>query len=108
MFSSERSGSYLTDTFLFRIKKNVSIKINFLEKTFKKLGFICSCFFKLLPKFSDFIVYDAFIVKITPKSIRLYVVFIQNNIWSKKIIDFSSEKMLNSGNSVVSQRWPKT
>ena len=46
--------------------------------------FFLQFFFKLLPKFSDFINSDNCIEKITSKPIRLYPVFIQKNIYFNK------------------------
>ena len=55
-------------------------------------GFFSVFFFKLLPKFSDFVNSD-----------ELYPVFIQeNNLKQIKHRFFSSDKMRNSGNSATS------
>ena len=54
-------------------------------------------FFKLLPKFSDFINSVDCIGKITSKSIRLYTVFNKKNGFNKINI-ISGEKIRNSDN----------
>ena len=66
----------------------------------KNFRFYFAVFFKLLPKFSDFINYDDSVGKMTSKSIRLYPVFIKKsfNLIKKGII--SGEKMKNSGNYI--------
>ena len=53
--------------------------------------------------FSDFVISDDCIGKITLKSIRLYPVFIKKKFEVNRKIDFfSNEKMRHSGNSAAS------
>ena len=59
MVSSERSNSNLSESFLFEFKKkNVFHKNQFLGDELKIYVFLQFFFFKLLPKFSDFINFD--------------------------------------------------
>ena len=66
-----------------------------------KVWVFFAVFFKLLPKFDDFINSDDCIGKMTSKPIRNFPVFNKNfflNLIIKEII--SSEKMRNSGNYI--------
>ena len=63
----------------------------------KNVGFFFAFFFKIHPKFRDFINFDDCIRKITSKSIRLYTVFNKKNGFNKINI-ISGEKIRNSDN----------
>ena len=63
-----------------------------MRKLYKKLtGF----FFKLLPKFYDFVNSNEYIRKITSKSIRIYPVFIKKKFEGNKKGITSRNKMRN-------------
>ena len=57
-------------------------KNQFLGEKFKNCRFFLAIFFKLFLKLNDFINSDDCIGKIISKSIRLYPVFIHENIWT--------------------------
>ena len=58
-------------------------------------------FFRLLPKFSDFINFDDCIAKIASKSIKLYPVSFEERFeFNKKREYISTEKMRNSVNFI--------
>ena len=64
------------------------------------MRFFFAVFSYLLPKFSNFVNADGCIGKMTSKSIRINTIFISQKIEFDKILIFSSEKMINSGNYI--------
>ena len=75
MVSSNRSSSDLLEYTVFQKKK---IYFSIYKNQFSGQKWII--FYKILPKFSDFVYYDDYIGTIRSKCIRLQPVFIQKKI----------------------------